>query len=421
MEFVTFPKLPVIQVAPINVALLATMFLMLLNISTLPRINGCLVSLIGLLMFYALYDYALGMLLNKPDVHFPASSFRSVIELALFCVACRTDKDVLRAMHFIGYGALISAIVGLLIYLYGEPWLGIRNWLLQSTNVSKGVAGKGLWITGLSGEHFLFGYLIATAPVVALINAQSSRIPAIWYGSFFMLVYALYINAERGAVLCCLMAVVFLAVRWRLLSPFKILAAASLALLAVVYKSSVQVVSSGSLHGTSLIHRFESGSSLGERMHWLMSGINAVLDNPFSGVSKVEYARVFYNRNMHLLDLPNDLIYVHNHYITPGMNVGVVGWVMVIIFLLKLQYILRYVYTYSWLNTEYKALYQGIPVALVTVMAVALFHNTGLFNNEPTTICLMGVLFAAYQVLAQHQADAKIHAEQHLSQGSRDA
>lgn len=402
MEIITLPVLPIIGVAPINIVLLFAVLAIMFNFKQLPVLSPVVTKIILLLLFFDIYDYILGWSLDKDNVIFPMATIRKCIELTLFALACTKPVELKRIIFTISIGITISAMFGLLIYHIGEPFQSIRDWLLQSTKVKSGISGKGMWISGLSGEHFLFGYLIGVAPVIALVCTQLSRFKWIWIILFLLMSYTLYLNAERAALVGALLGVAYLLIRWRLVKTLYVCIGVSLFLAAYVLKPNTEMVAmESSVHGASLTSRFvKTDAGTTERLDWLKAGILSVLEHPFSGVSDQEYQSAFFENDITVVNSPDRKIpYVHNHYVNTGLKIGIIGWMIVFFYLQALNKIFKQIFAVSVTEEQERKIFEGGAIALISVMLVALFHNSGIFFNEPVTVCLTGLLIAIYQAL----------------------
>ncbi|MBF0138529.1 MAG: O-antigen ligase family protein [Magnetococcus sp. DMHC-1] len=403
LEFVTLPKIPGTGLAPINFVLMVGLGYLFLNTNRLQEMPREARAIMAILLIFNIWDYVLGYFLDKPDHEFPATAIRTAIELTLFSVLVRTPEELRRLAMAAGLGILVSATMGLLIYFIGEPYQSIRDWMLQSTGVSKGVSGQRLWLSGLSGEHFMFGYLVGGAPVLALTlaRAYASRFWALSVGLFLV---ALYYNAERAPLVMAIPALLYLIVRWNLHRGFLVPMLVILIMTGYLWKEFGATRSSmNNLHSQTLFDRIKGGEDTTDRFHWLASGIKSVLNHPLTGASRLDYGSEFLGIRMKILDPKLFIPYAHNHYVNLGMNIGIPGWILGYMFLINIFRALRRFKAGVRGDPLLEILQPGLTASLLAVLGVALFHNQGVFFEEPLSIILTGLALAGCRVAQERE------------------
>ncbi|OSM07110.1 putative lipid A core-O-antigen ligase-like enyme [Magnetofaba australis IT-1] len=401
MQFIPFPKLPVIHIAPINVTLGLGLMVFAFNIHRIFSIqNHVIMLLFYMVMFFLVYTFVTKF--KDPTEGLELEYVRTVTLWLLFAVACRNLDDVHTLIKAICIGVFISALFGLLIHFLGDPWQGIRNWLLQDTSaVEEGISGKGMWISGLAGRHFSFGYLMAAAPILALTCYQARR-KWIWFGVMAVMLPALFLNAERSSFLTAGIGMIYLLFRWKRAGVLAFLVMALVA--GVVLEGSRDVENR---RHQSLVGRFQDKglSDTVDRLLWQLNGVETVFKNPFSGATNRRYEETVLGRHILVRDPSIKIPYAHNHYIVVGMLVGLVGWLFLAGVLYSLRRTIRQYVENAAGETRHAQLALGAVVSLIAVMCNGLFHNAGVFTSEPLTICLVGVVIAGAQMRGSAHPD----------------
>lgn len=417
MEFIPLPDVgftkfgrPSYLVAELSAIVIA------FNFKRMPNISPIVLKIILLLLFYSVYDYALALGLDildekVSDNYPPFQAIRKCIELLVFSIACTNLAELKRVLFTISTAIVISAVFGLLVHHFGEPFQGIRDWLLQSRMTillalnagADALPGKGVRLIGLSGTHWLFGCLMSAGPAIALICGRLSPFKWLWAIIFLLLLYSLYLNGERAALLGACFSVVSLLIIWRLISIPYICIGLTLVLSVYIFTPSSTAVTQVD-PDANLTSRLTSSSGkkdLELRIKLWTAAIVSVIEHPLTGPKHKEYVgEVFGQEHLIVVNSPDrKIVIAHNAYLYPGISIGIMGWFIVLFYLAMLKNILTQVFTAATNEKQEKIIFEGVPIVVLAPMINSIFQNEGIFSHEPTAICLNGLLISSYQIL----------------------
>ena len=431
LEFIPLPNLPAIQIKPIYLLAWVSVLVMAFNFNKLSNLSPVIIKIIFLLLFYGIYSYllawSLDMLAEKHADNTPGPTIRKCIELLLFAVACTNLVELKRVLFTISTTILISTVVGLLIHHVGEPFQSIRDWLLQSqmrlilknTGEIDVLPGEGYRVMGLSGTHWAFGYLMSAGPAISLICGRLSSFKWLWMLIFFIFSYALYQNGERAALLGACFAVVSLLIIWRLVSIPYICIGLALVLSIYIFKPGLENQQKFNNLDENLTSRMVSSSvdkDVDFRLSLWKAGIFSVIKHPFTGPTREEYlAELFGEDDLIVASNPDRRrVPSHNAYIYTGLQIGLLGWLLMLYYLAILKNIITKVFTAKIANREEKIIFEGVSVVTLAPMINSIFQNEGIFNEEPTVLCLTGLLISSYQILYNRNRYQTLTTEQNI-------
>ena len=401
--FIPFPKLPFIHMAPINIFVLLLTLALIPKLGKLSRIRGSAMLILICLALFSFVDQALNVVEDTDNVGV-FGSVRAMIMLLSAATMLDTRRSLDVFLKWALFGVFCSALLGLLVYFFGGVFLEIRNWMLQSTEAKSGIAGEGLWVSGLSGNHFNFGYLMAGASVLPLVMLATQKRKMLWTMLYFFLLGALIFNAERSASVAVMASSLYFAYHAKLFRSKN-------ALILLMVFISVAVATKNYRDWTSIVTDSQSKTGLErladtndfvQRMKWQFYGIKSVFLHP-AGVTEEQYRQVVLGRNgSSSVWVP----YPHNHYINVGMHAGYIGWVLLFIFLLALYTLIRFSRKRAWQRGMDLLFLRGLHAALVAVMFNALFHNNGMFFFEPISLTLLAACIGASNWVAHSRSPA---------------
>ncbi|MDY6839537.1 MAG: O-antigen ligase family protein [Thermodesulfobacteriota bacterium] len=405
LEFVPIPKLPVIRLAPNNILYAVGITVIVFHLHTVLQ-NKSLLILVSILIFYALLKNALFYFRGQSIETFGAL-IRCVVLVELINIACNSDERIRFILKYFLLLCGFSVLFGLLVYFFGSPFADIRNALRATMGQAGKAISAGSQLTGLHEIPHIFGYYLASTPIMTLGLLLTSR-KTIWTVLLAFLLVGLFLNAERSAILAnvCVFAIWIWFDRRnrRMLIRYGALTMFFLVLFAAVhpYVAPKAPLTSGYTRGT-LTERLQATSldeALG-RIMWQLHGIRTVLKHPLRGSTHEDYIRTVH-------DLPSTKTNLqryqktpapHNHYINIGMHGGALGWLLLFFFAWVLVYSLSR--RTKALSKEQAGLYiyQGVLFGFMAVLINALFHNDGIFFYNTMTWFCIALLFSYRNIM----------------------
>lgn len=410
MEFIRLPD--VFGMPPVYLVTGLCPLIILFHLKNLPVIRPIVIKIILLLLFYNVYAYVLawGLDIQKEkgmDVRYVGIAIKNSIQLMLFSIVCTNLLELKRITFTITITIFISAAFGLLTYHFGGPFETIRDWLWQSrldllTATTEGKGGKGQFVTGLSGTHWLFGYTMTAGPALALVCGRLSRVKWVWVIVFLVMCYALYLNGQRAAFAPSFLIVIALLLHWRLISIPAVCVIAVFVLATYVPKLE-EIEVSHVYHlpdkELTLADRFQrSGHDSKSRFSWWKSGAISVIESPWIGPTRDEYSSALHGATPVVNSPDRRKPFAHNAYINPGIFIGIPGWIIVLTYFAMLKKVLTQVFTAVTEHTQEKIIFQGVAITLMAPMLNAMFQNGSIFSGESTNVFLTGLLFSCYQM-----------------------
>lgn len=406
IQFFPIPPLPGLGVAPENFIYLATaLYLMGRVLRMLSRDRRLLLLTMLFLAFAVLVTFH--FLVHTGSLVLPYEHIRAIIFILAIAEVGAHELTLQKLIKLLLIIGAIQIVFGLLNYVFGQPFTGIRNWMLQ-VGFNEASVTKGSQLAGLYGAPHIFAYLLAAFPVLCLAMFLIER-RLVWLGWMFLMLLGLFINAERaalaGLVLCSLILI------WK--TSRAVTSTLMVVGVAVLVLGVQQVVSYLEHDGTqeagaALVH-----GSLGERLGktttaeivsrigYQLGAAGSVLRHPLIGPSWPQFVREARGKeSSELLDRQEleTTLASHNHYVNLGVNGGVLGWVVGIWFISILWRMHRIsVERYAGRRAAYIR-HAGITLALLAAMINAFFHNAGVFSPELVTSCLVGLLIADYRL-----------------------
>jgi hypothetical protein len=404
IQFFPLPRLPVIKIAPENFLFIVALFLLSMRYLGVIASSASLMILLGLILTYAGLDQLHNFAMST-EVYFPAEHFRTVVYLALFYVACRDARHVRFFVKCLATIGAIQVIGGALVYFFGEPFTGIRAWMNMSSMSTVDIyISKGSQLAGLYGLPHIFSYLLASFPVLAIMLFHTEK-RLIWITFALIMVAGLYLNAERAALGAVLLMYLIWMIRThqraRNFAVFGLISVTSLAIIVAVEQFAphpTDVEESASYVHGSLLDRFGKSTvgEIGGRLMWQVNGAVSVIKNPLLGPSNEDYVRAVLGiRSGHISEwqvarAPPP----HNHYVNVGLHAGVMGWLILLVWLRVLWRMHVNARRTLARDKDLYLLHLGVSLALLGAMINAMFHNAGIFTPELATTSILGIYLA---------------------------
>lgn len=405
IQFFPIPPLPGLGVAPENFIFLVTALYLLGRVLRMLSADRRVLLLVMLFLAFAVLQ-TFHFLVHTGSLVFPYEHIRTIVFILALAEGGAhevTQKKLIKLLLIIG---AIQIIFGLLNYVFGQPFTGIRNWM-QQVGINDAQITKGSQLAGLYGPPHIFAYLLAAFPVLCLAVFLIER-RLVWLGWMFLMLLGLFINAERAAlaalVLCSLILI------WKTNRKNRTMIILAVVVLIVGVQQVVGYLESDGVQETGAAYVHGSlGERLGEttsaevfgRVGYQLKAAGSVLRHPLIGPSWPQFAREARGIQSAALLSTQEIettMASHNHYVNMGMNGGVLGWVVGIWFVRILWRMHRIsVQRYAGNRSAYIR-HGGIVLALLAAMINAFFHNAGLFSPELATSCLVGLLIADYRI-----------------------
>lgn len=421
IQFFPLPKVPGVGVAPINFVILAVLLLRGGSLAGLALRGGPLTTFVFALVIFGFLDWMHDFLVGSPPQN-PARHIRAAVYILLLVDVCAYPASRVQVMKWLAAVAVAEVAFGGLVYFFGGSFELVRNWMLQSADSGERIIGVGSQLAGAYGPPHIFSYLLAGFPFIVIVLFFTDR-SIVWLIAIVVLFIGLFLNAERSSAAVLLLGALFMLFKTgqsaRNISLLLVLAVAfflAQRLIGSRVPDARVLTTSAYAHGT-LADRF-GGTDLAEvvdRVMYQVHGITSVLKHPLVGPTKAEYAKEVLGSGA-ILSAQDvaDVIAPHNHYINIGVRGGVAGWGLLAVALAAMWRAARVARSFTRDQPALRLQFLGVTVALLGVMANALFHNGGLFTPELATSTLIGLLFALH-----HQAWRQAMVERALAAAQR--
>jgi hypothetical protein len=395
IQFIRLPNLPKIDIDLYNIIILTLLTLSFPRLFSIRSINLRNMILILIFVLYPVYHNILNII-HGHDTISMMSFFRTASLFFVILLHTENKMQVYLWTKALVLGIFASTIIGLLIYSYGGVFIEMRNWMLQSTSAVEGIVGKGLFVSGLSGTHYSFGYLLACAPALALACFKINKCK-IWLIIFSVFCLALALNAQRSAFVMVIMSFVFLLYYWKDSRKFLFFIFLGLSSVIALWLLKANLSEENVYHSTHIIERLSESDDVKGRIAWQYYGIKSILTHPFSSITREQYHDVISDNPFVSINMPAP----HNHYINIGLDIGILFVVfLIVMFFLMKSLIKKFKINFEKINIDF---YHGVTVAFIAVLGNALFHNNGIFRNEPATICVLAIIVAGASLKNNHK------------------
>ena len=166
IQFFPIPPLPGLGFAPENLIFLATGLYMMRRFTVMLANDRRVMLLTALFLAYALLR-TFHNLVHSVSPVLPFEHLRIVIFILALAHVGANDVSLRQLIKLLLIIAAVQIVFGLLVYLFGPPFTGIRNWMLR-VNVNQAFISKGSQLAGLYGPPHIFSYLLAAVPVLSV-------------------------------------------------------------------------------------------------------------------------------------------------------------------------------------------------------------------------------------------------------------
>ncbi len=408
LQFFPIPKLPGINLAPENFVF-AFALLACWPVLTRLGLRSGKVSVVAIaIVLFGFLDW-IHDFLQADAIGNPARHIRETIVILLVAEVASHEKTRLRLMKLlIGIG-VVQVAFGSLVYLFGEPFSTIRDWMLQSA-VDEGarVIGERSRIAGTYGAPHILAYLFAALPMLALALYFIER-RVLWLVALLVMLAGLFLNAERAAAGFLFLGMFY--VLWRSGQRAKILSLlAVFAVMFVVLQLALDrflqaapgpMSAPTSFNEGTLTDRFGTSTvdELIGRLMYQVHGLASVVKHPLLGPTPAQYAaEVTGTSSMMLSDyVVSRVLAPHNHYINVGVRGGIPGWLLLAWALSALWAVHKTVRALARRAARLRMQHICVATGLGAAMGNAIFHNAGLFSPEIATSVMIGLLLGLYR------------------------
>ena len=322
--------------------------------------------------------------------------------IVLLATICQTPKEIQKCFYFCIGAILFSVLWGALMMQVGGSFTSIRNAIIGigETTEEYGELREGheYRIVGFSKSIFSLGYLIATAGAAVVIQffRTSGWYKRIFYfGCILLLFWGIIGNAQRSSIVGIGGGVLlwFIAMKRFHVQYFFLGLLIAIIVLALI-KNDIITAQGDERRGNLLmrLQRIEQAEEDTLRYHRQKQALFAILTS-WTQPPEENYA---YRCQMKLGD--RVLLAPHNHFLTNSMR-GVAPVLFLELIIMFIIGRIVWIGHQMWKrigDKENSEWHWIIASCLFASILCGMFHNTGLFNAEPATVIMLGLLCASY-------------------------
>lgn len=432
LQFFPIPKLPGLNVAPINFVFAFAIFACWPVLSRLGLRSGKLSAVVVAIVLFGFLDWTHDFL-QEDRLGNPARHVRAAILILLLAEVTGHEAMRLRVMKLLVAIGVAQVVFGSLVYVFGEPFSTIRDWMLQSaTGEGAAVIGERSRIAGTYGAPHILAYLLAAFPMLALALYFIER-RLLWLLALLVMLAGLFLNAERAAAGFLFLGMFYVlwksGQRMRILSLLVIFVVMFLGLQQAMNRLLAKSPGPGmgltAFNEGTLTERFGT-STVDEmigRLMYQVHGLASVVKHPLLGPTPGEYAAEVTGRSsIRLSDAAvAQVLAPHNHYINAGVRAGVAGWVLLGWALSALWAIHKLVRAVALRIPRLRTQHLCVVTGLGAAMGNSIFHNAGIFSAEIATMVMIGLLLGLYRSslrLLLDQSRRSAHSDMPLGAGA---
>ncbi len=408
LQFFPIPKLPGIGLAPENFVFAFAIFACWSVLTRLGLRSGKVSVVAIALVLFGILDW-IHDFLQADMIGNPARHVRQTIVILLVAEGAGRDAARLRLMKLLVVIGVVQVAFGSLVYVFGEPFSTIRDWMLQSS-VSEGdkIIGERSRIAGTYGAPHILAYLLAAFPMLALALYFIER-RVRWLVALLVMLAGLFLNAERAAAGFLFLGMFYVlwksGQRVRILSLLAIFTVLFLGLQQVMDRLLADAPAPGmsvtAFNEGTLTERFGTSTldEMASRLMYQVYGLASVVKHPLLGPTRAEYAaEVTGLSGTQLTEMViSRVLAPHNHYINVGVRAGIPGWLLLGWTLSALWAIHKMVRAVAPQVPRLRIQHLCIATGLGAAMGNAIFHNAGLFSPEIATSIMVGLLLGLYR------------------------
>lgn len=249
--------------------------------------------------------------------------------------------------------------------------------------------------TGLTFNHHIMGYHMAASVVIValLIFVEKKRIYKVFWTLAFPLVFlATLLTAQRSLIPAAGLAFFLYFV---LIDARKIVYLIMVAVLVFVIAEITVVSDVNYANVRQLQSRFESEEDIPSRLGWQVAALKVIANNPLGltedWAAEAESAGADFSYF-------SDTTSVHNSYLGIMLEYG---WLSILAIIVVLRFLIRKIvivlrYSRFMVGGGYATV---IAFTLISLLFQAMFHNAGIFTNEPVSFMTMSLFIAWINVL----------------------
>lgn len=402
-------------------AILNFAYLIFLYIALIPKTLGLpfapkyICMALGILLFLlkrdkkfifesiGMLDFVLLFVFYMVFVYVTAGSYASAVKFVegiLFTIsgAAAVNNDPKKAQLFTKVIAgvfVLSAFWFLASLWVGDPFLYWHQ-LFYASNFAEIDRSNALQLevyrpTGFVFNHFTFGYQMAAGMVLVGLIALIRR-NTLWTIFFLIVSIAAILSGQRSVI----PAVIVSLLLFFLFQDLK---------KAIVYIAIFAVVMFLTVLGVNKINKTfknspwrsvfqkytEKKDDVSDRLSWQIAAVKVIFKNPLgTSYENKDWSKLLKEAGATYRAYQGTVFYIHNGYI---MYIVRYGWLMIvitggIILLLwrKLFWLTRHIHL---TNARYA---MAAAFATISVFFQALFHNSSLYSNEPSTWAVFSLL-----------------------------
>lgn len=281
---------------------------------------------------------------------------------------------------------VLSSLVGLLIFLYGEPFSAISraltSGLTSREKLTMTPTFTGSHASGLSANRHYFPYHLCYVlfPCVHYFFRSRKGIRFLWFVVCTILLVSGLANGERSLLVSWFVGAVFLVFKYhgQHFSPRKLITA-------IIIIIMISTISFYALPNNT-IKRHLNMQGHYSRIGMLLTGFNLFLDYPmgYYGHDAKQYNYYF---RMFVGDMA--ITNLHNDFLAAIVKGGIIGLCLVAAFCLSL---ISLIIRTSKIPPENRFFRDTLVAGLIAVLTNSLFHNPGFFIGEGTTFLCLALL-----------------------------
>lgn len=406
LHFIPLPRLFGMPFAPVNLVFLFSGLFLFIKFNIFARLNKRVFFLFVLLIFYFFMEFSFSLIRGESGGSV-IGKLRIIYFMFFITVFLISEKHILSLIKTFVFLTVFSVIFGTLLYLFGEPFTTIREWLAGSQSTTETIIiGKGSMLTGIYCIPHIFGYLLAITPIICL-SLYFAEKKIIWMVFFTVCLIGLLLNAERSALLMNVFVISIFIIKQkkRAMMIFVILFSFMGFVLAQkhLFIDSKTLDASEANYTTGNLSERLAETSLDhviKRLEWQLYGAGVVLKHPVLGATSEQYSM-----EMRKIRLGSSLsmssakeLAPHNHYVNVGLKAGILGWgVMGIIFLIIIRIFFSDISS-KLNNDKLKKNVIGLKLSVIAGLGNGIFHNAGLFSAELATCVSLAMLLTLYSI-----------------------
>lgn len=346
-------------------------------------------SAVNFLLIFLVYTLLIAFLnyIHDKSAHLvPRQAYKSLLIYIAIVGLLSNTNQINKIVKFTVVVLALSSLLGLLIFLFGEPFLIIRRVLTSELSAEELKTAtftlEGVHASGLSAHRHYFPYHLCYVlfPCVYFFFQSTKTKRLLWCVVLLIFLVAGLANGERSLLVSWVFGAIYLIFKYykHYFSPKKLIAG-------IVIIIMISTISFYALPNNTFKRHMNIQGHV-SRYGLLLTGANLFLDYPLgyyehSGKQYAYYFRMFVN--------DGSITSLHNDFLAAIVRGGVMGLCLVAAFFLSLIFLIR---RRSNIPPENRFFRDTVIAGLIAVLANSLFHNNGFFLGEGTTFLCLGLL-----------------------------